>query len=119
MRKAICIIEGNQIKKYRLGKVCLPLTVVRKHLYRTDDRFFHCDKESDECLLFVDLESTQVYGDGIEAVDPDDAIAMLDSSAGGGKKNVGFISLFMNNPMVFVYFAIGVVIILSAFGVKI
>ena len=113
MRKAICIIEGGHIKKYRLGKVCLPLTVVRKHLYRTDDRFFHCNMETDECLLITDLESTQVYGDGKETIDPDDAIAILDTS-NGSKKNIGFVNSFIQNPMLFVYFGIGVVVIISA-----
>lgn len=119
MKKYICIIEGRRIKKYRLGAVGLPLTVVRKHLYRTDDKLFHRDLESEEALLFTELESTQAYGDGTEAIKPDDAIAILDTSYSSGKKSVGYISMIISNPMLLVYGAVAIVIILSVFGVRI
>lgn len=119
MKKYIAIIEGKRIKKYRLGTVGLPLTVVRKHLYRTDDQLFHKDLESDEAILFTELESTQAYGDGETVIEPDDAIAILDTSYSSGKKSVGYISLIIANPMLLVYGAVAIVIVLSVLGVKI
>lgn len=119
MKKYICIIEGRRIKKYRLNAVGLPLTVVRKHLYRIDDRLFHKDLSSDESLLFTELESTQAYGDGQTVIKPDDSIALLDSSYSTGKKNISYISMLIANPMVLVYGAVAVVVLLSVFGVRI
>lgn len=118
MKKSIAIKEGGRIKKYRLGKVSLPLTVVNKHLYPSDDRFFHRDVESDNNLLFLDVESVQPYGDGSMQYDPDVGIALMDTDASGGKKNVGYLPMIVNNPMVLVYGAVAVVIIASVFGVK-
>lgn len=119
MKKYICIIEGRRIKKYRLGTVGLPLTVVRKHLYRTDDRLFHKDLESEEELLFTELESTQAYGDGTLVMQPDDAIAILDTSYSSGKKSVGFVNQIIANPMLLIYGAIAIVVVASIFGVRI
>lgn len=41
MRKYVAIIEGRGIKKYNLSKVTLPMTTIRSHLYRTDEKLFH------------------------------------------------------------------------------
>lgn len=118
MKKCICIIEGRRIKKYRLGAIGLPLTVVRKHLYRTDDELFHLDMESEECLLFTELESTQALGDGTKYVKPDDAIAILDTSYSSGKKGgVGYISMLINNPMLLIYGVVAIIILGSVLGV--
>lgn len=117
MKKSICVIEGRRIKKYRLGAITLPLTVVRKHLYPTDDKFFHRDQESEEALLLIELEATQPYGDGTMTFKPDDGIAILDTSYSTGKKGVGFISLIFNNPMVLVYGAVAIIVLLTALGV--
>lgn len=120
MKKSIAIIEGRRIKKYRLGAVGLPLTVVRKHLYRTDDILFHKDLNSDESILFTELESTQAYGDGRpeSVLDPDEAIAILDTSYSSGRKAVGFVNMIIANPMILIYGAVAVVVVLSVFGVK-
>lgn len=118
MKKSICVIEGRRVKKYRLGAITLPLTVVRKHLYPTNDKYFHRDMESEQAILLVELESTQPYGDGTMTFDPDEAIAILDTSYSSGKKGVGFISLVINNPMVLVYGAVAVVVLLTVLGVK-
>lgn len=117
MKKSIGIIEGRRIKRYYLGKNVLPLTVVRKHLYQTDDRFFHNDRASDESIMFTLLESTQAFGDGELYIDPDDALAVLDTAPSkNGNGSVGFISMFMNNPMMFVYLGIGVVVVFTGLG---
>lgn len=117
MKKSIGMIEGRSIKKYRLGKVTLPLTVIRKHLVRTDEAYFHRDCEGEESILFTEIGSTQFYGDGSKQVNPDDAIALLDTSS-NNKKNVGYLPMIINNPMVLVYGAVAIILVASIFGVK-
>lgn len=116
MLKSIGIIEGRRIKRYYLGKNVLPLTVIRKHLYQTYDLFFHNDLDSDESIMFTTLESTQAFGDGVLYIDPDDAIAILDTAPSKRNRSVGFLSMFTNNPMMFVYMAIGIVILFTVLG---
>lgn len=118
LRKSIAIIEGMRIKRYNLGSMVLPMTVVRKHLFRTDERYFYIDRTNGESILFTDLESTQAYGNGNEYIDPNDTLALLDTAPTSKNASVGHLSLLIENPMVLVYAAVAVVILLSAFGVK-
>lgn len=115
MKKSICIKEGRRIKKYRLGSVIMPLTIVRKHLYPTYENLFYNDRDSDESLIFTDLESSQIYSDGNLFLDPDDAIAILDTM-NNSRDKIGFAGTMINNPMVFVYAGLGIVIVLTALG---
>lgn len=116
MPNYIAIREGKSIKKYNLGKATLPMTIIRKHLFRTDLRLFHEIVGTDECIMFTELESTQAYGNGRDFVDPDDTIAFLDTAPTGKNSSVGFLGSFSANPMMFVYAAIGVVIIATMIG---
>ena len=118
IKKSIGIIEGMTIKRYNLGKMVLPMTVIRKHLFRTDERYFHHDRTTGESIMFVDLESTQAYGNGEDYINPDVTIAYLDIAPSGKNHTIGHLSMIMQNPMVMVYFAVAIVILLSVLGVK-
>lgn len=117
MAKFLCLIEGRTIKKYMLGKTGRPLTAVRSHLFRTDDKIFIHDRMSAESLLFYDLESTQPYSDGDLEVDSDKTMALIDIARTNGKRNVSVLGALSGlNPMTFIYIAIAGVILLSAVG---
>lgn len=111
MRKYLAIIEGRGIKKYNLSKITLPMTTIRSHLYRTDERLFHLDKGSDQAIEFVELENTQVYGDG-EYLNPDETIAVLDTAPSLNKKVANWSSLTNGGGMNFIYMALGVIMVI-------
>lgn len=119
IRKSIGIIEGVTIKRYNLGRMVLPMTVIRKRLFRTDEQNFYIDRTSGEGIMFTDLESTQAYGDGHNYTDPDRTFAELDVAPSESKNSVGHLGMIIQNPMVLVYAAVAVIILLSAVGVKI
>lgn len=116
MPNYIALKTGKTIKKYNVGKALLPMTIIRKHLYRTDLKNFHEIIGTADNIMFTDLESTQYYGDGLDYVDPDDTIAMLDTAPTSNNNSVGIISMFVGNPMVFVYAAIAIVILVTVVG---
>lgn len=119
MKKSIGIIEGMTIKRYNLGKMVLPMTIIRKRLFRTDECNFWIDRTTGEGIMFTDLESTQAYGDGKNYIDPDNTLAQLDVVPSQKNNSVGHLSMIVQNPMVLVYAAVAVIILMSAFGVSV
>lgn len=113
---AIAVIEGRRIKKYSLGPSVLSMTVIRKHLIRTDARLFHKDVSGGEAILFTELESTQVYGAKDNYTDPDITIAMLDTAPTSTNRAVGHLGILIENPMVVVYVAVAAIVLLSGLG---
>lgn len=111
MRKYVAIIEGRSIKKYNLSKITLPMTVIRNHLYRTDERFFHLEKGGDQSIEFVDLENTQIYGVP-EYINPDETIAVLDTAPNLKGKVAIWNRLFDGGGMNFIYVALGVIMVI-------
>ena len=116
MGKYIAIRNGRTIKKYNLGRVTLPMTDIANHLYRLDEVMFHMDRGSGDSILFTELESTQFYGDGRKYIDPNDTIAMMDTSPNGTKKVYRWNKLTDGGGMVYVYMAIAVILVLSFIG---
>lgn len=92
------------------------MTIVREHLYRTDDRLFHHVKDSGEAIEFTELESTQVYGDGT-FLNPDDTIAMLRIAQHNHKKVMKLGGLLDGDPMKYIYIVVAIVILLSVLKV--
>lgn len=117
IKKSIGIIEGMTIKRYNLGRMVLPMTVIRKHLFRTDERYFYIDRYTGESLMFTDLESTQAYGDGDTYIDPDDTLSFLDTAPSGKSAAIGFLPMIIKNPMVIIYGMVAVIVLLSVLGV--
>lgn len=107
------------IKRYNLGKMVLPMTVIRKRLFRTDECNFFIDRTSGESIMFTDLESTQAYSNVKNYIDPDNTFEQLDVVPSQKNNSVGHLSMIIQNPMVLIYAAVAVIILLSAVGVKI
>lgn len=116
MKKYLAIIEGRGIKKYNLSKINAPMTIVRKHLYRTDEHLFHLDKGGEVAIEFVELESTQVFGDGKTYVDPDETIAILDTAPNLKKKVAVWNRLTDGGGMPFIYVALGIIMMVYVVG---
>jgi len=112
MRKYIAIIEGRRIKKFNLSKITLPLTVIRQHLYPTNDRFFHLEKGGDQAIEFTELENPEVYGSG-EFENPDEIIAVLDTAPSmKGKVAVWNRLIDGATGMDFIYYALGIIMVI-------
>ena len=116
MRKYLAIIEGRSIKKYNLSKIISPMTVVRKHLYRTDEQLFHLEKGGGDAIEFVDLESTQAYGDGMTYSDPDETIAVLDTAPNLKGKVAVWNKLTDGGGMQIMYIAFALIAVIFVIG---
>lgn len=111
MRKYLGIMEGRTIKRYNMDRITLPLTAVRQHLYRTDEFCFHKERGSNISIEFVQLENTQVWGDG-QYLDPDETIAILDTAPSVKAKVANWSKLTNGGGMNFIYLALGVIMII-------
>lgn len=111
MRKYLAIIEGRSIKKYNMDRISLPLTIIRSHLYRTEERLFHLERGGDQAIEFVELENTQVLGSGEPGsyLNPDDVIAVLDTAPSMKGKVANWNSLINGGGMNFIYFILGII----------
>lgn len=111
MTRDIYIRTKSEIRRYVLGKQARPQTVIRKHLYRTDDAFMVSDKASNHQFVMYDMEGTQPYWAG--PVNPDLTMAYTDIAKQSGKNQAvsGVKLLNSIDPMLIVYGIVGIVIV--------
>lgn len=112
MKKCVAIIEGRGIKKYNMSKIALPMTIIRNHLYRTDEELFHLEKGGDQAIEFVELENTQVFGSGRDYLDPDETIAILDTAPDLKGKVANWSKLTNGGGMGFIYYVLGIIMVI-------
>lgn len=111
MTRDIYIRTKSEVRRYVLGKQVRPQTVIRKHLYRTDDTLMVSDKASNHQFVMYDIEQTQPYWAGL--VDPDKTMAYTDIAKRSGKNQaVGRVSILNGmDPMWIIYGVIGAIIV--------
>lgn len=111
MTRDIYIRTKSEVRRYVLGKQARPETVIRKHLYRTDDALMVSDQYSNHQLVMYDIEQTQPYWSG--PVDPDKTMAYTDIAKRAGKNQaVNKIGILNGlDPMWLIYGVIGAIIV--------
>ena len=118
MPKNLIIIDGKTAKNYRLGKNNRPMTVIKHRLFRTDDQFFFKQKDSADCVLIYQLDSTQPYTDDESSyLNRDMTMALIDVGRSTYGKSIGFVDKITGmDGMKWVYIAVAIVIVLSVAG---
>lgn len=111
MTRDIYIRTKSEVRRYVLGRQARPQTVIRKHLYWTDDDVMVSDKASNHQFVMYDIEKTQPYWGGL--VNPDLMMAYTDIAKQSGKNQAvsGVKLLNSIDPMLIVYGIVGIVII--------
>lgn len=111
MTRDIYIRTKSEVRRYVLGKQARPQTVIRKHLYCTDDECMLSDKASNHQFCMYKIEGTQPFWGPL--VDPDRQMAYIDIAKQSGKSQAvsGVKLLNSINPMLIIYGIVGMVVI--------
>lgn len=111
MTRDLYIRTKSEIRRNVLGRQARPLTVLKRHLYRTDDQFMISDKASNHQFVMYDLEGTQPYYSDL--LNPDLTMAYIDIAKQSGKSQAvsGVKLLNSINPMLIIYGIVGIVVI--------
>lgn len=111
MTRDIYIRTKSEVRRYVLGKQARPQTVIKKHLYRTDDMLMVSDRAANHQFVMYDIDGTQPYWGDL--VNPDLTMAYTDIAKQSGKgQAVSKVSILNGmDPMWILYGIIGIVVI--------
>ena len=84
--KAVCRIECDRIRIYKLKRGPRQMVTIASRLYRTDDSLMVKDSRTDVCMAFYHIDKTQPLGPEPVLVDPDMTKVYIDSAKRAGTK---------------------------------
>lgn len=84
MSRSIIIHTTTRYRRYRLKDTARPLTIIDRHLYRTDDRLMIRSTSTDDSLILYDIDAIQPASSA-ELVSCDTTMAFMDIGRRSGR----------------------------------